>query len=97
MEYFIAWWNVENLFDVYDSPHRPAWLQRALNSELRGWDENILNSKLDQLCKVIVAMNDGAGPDLLGVCEVENEAVFTKTHCKNQRATAQPKLPCISS
>ena len=70
MEYYFAWWNLENLFDLEDSADRPEWLQRQLNSELAGWDEDVLNSKLEQLAQIIKRMNDGKGPDLLGVCEV---------------------------
>ena len=78
MEYYLAWWNLENLFDLQDSADRPEWLQRRLNRELVGWDENVLNSKLDQLALIIKRMNDGRGPDLLGVCEVESAAVLEK-------------------
>lgn len=74
----IAWWNVENLFDVQNSPHRPAWLQSRLNSELAGWTEPILNQKIAQLASVISAMNDGLGPDIIGLCEVENKQVLQR-------------------
>ena len=75
-EYFVAWWNVENLFSVEDDPSRHEWLERYLGKELAGWDDGVLATKVDQLASVITRMNDGRGPDLLGVCEVENEAVL---------------------
>jgi len=78
MEYFIAWWNLENLFDVEDSAERPAWLQKKLHKELKGWDSSVLDKKIAQLASIIVQMNDHQGPDLLGVCEVENRAVLEK-------------------
>jgi endonuclease/exonuclease/phosphatase family metal-dependent hydrolase len=78
-EYHIAWWNLENLFDVM------AWDQRkrkvrnnTLKSDLKDWDEPTLTKKLEQLAEVIATMNSGAGPDILGVCEVENENVLQK-------------------
>ncbi len=77
-EHYIAWWNVENLFDRVNSPTRPAWLQKKLQSELKGWTAAVLNKKCSQLAQVINAMNDGNGPDILGVCEVESEAVLQK-------------------
>jgi endonuclease/exonuclease/phosphatase family metal-dependent hydrolase len=77
-QYYIAWWNVENLFDVVDSPQRSDRLQRTLNRELQGWTDDILASKIAQLAKIITQMNQGHGPDLLGVCEVENEAVLKR-------------------
>lgn len=76
--YYIGWWNLENLFDVFDSNHRPDWLQRQLNRELIGWDETILDRKISQLARIIMQMNQGIGPDVLGVCEVENEPVMQR-------------------
>jgi len=78
MEYFIAWWNLENLFDVANSNDRPEWLQRKLKRELKDWNASVLNSKLKQLASIIGQMNDNKGPDLLGVCEVENRVVLDK-------------------
>lgn len=33
MDYYIAWWNVENLFDVNNTPDRPEYLQNRLAKE----------------------------------------------------------------
>ena len=77
-QYYIGWWNVENLFDVFDSPDRPEWLQRALNSELKGWTRTVLQRKISNLVKIISQMNNGRGPDILGVCEVENLSVLVQ-------------------
>ena len=35
-DHFVAFWNVENLFDVQDSPRRSDKLQRTLKNELDG-------------------------------------------------------------
>jgi len=78
MEYYFAWWNLENLFDLHDSAERPDWLQRKLNSELQGWNADVLDIKLEQLAQIIKRMNSGCGPDLLGVCEVEGRVVLDK-------------------
>ena len=78
MEYYFAWWNLENLFDLHDSAERPDWLQRKLNRELDGWNADVLDIKLDQLAQIIKRMNNGCGPDLLGVCEVEGRVVLDK-------------------
>ncbi len=73
---YIAFWNVENLFDIDNSPRRSEKLQRAIGGELSGWTQEILDRKIYQLAKVITSMNDGQGPDILGVCEVENAYVL---------------------
>jgi hypothetical protein len=74
--YYVAFWNLENLFDVDGSPARPEWLQRALARELAGWNTEVLDLKISQLARIIRQMNGGAGPDVLGVCEIENEHVL---------------------
>lgn len=74
----IAWWNLENLFDTYDSSSRPAWLQSKLNSELQGWDQAVLDKKLSNLAGIIRKINNNKGPDILGVCEVENQTVLVQ-------------------
>ena len=81
-EHYIAWWNVENLFDTSSSATRPEWLQKKLASELKGWTATVLQKKCSQLARVINAMNDGNGPDILGVCEVESKAVLEKLVAK---------------
>jgi endonuclease/exonuclease/phosphatase family metal-dependent hydrolase len=75
-EYYIAWWNLENLFDVENSSQRPDWLQKELKKELKGWNQGVLDRKIQQLSGIISQMNGGNGPDLLGVCEVENNPVL---------------------
>lgn len=74
----IAWWNVENLFDVENSPARSDKLNRTLRGELGGWTEAILDRKISNLASSIGQLNGGAGPDILGVCEVENRPVLQR-------------------
>lgn len=76
--HYIAWWNVENLFDLEKSTERPDWLQRKLAAELKGWNEAVLGRKIAQLASVISTMNQGLGPDIIGLCEVENITVLQK-------------------
>jgi hypothetical protein len=38
LSYHVAFWNLENLFDIDHSPLRPDWLQQNLARELMGWD-----------------------------------------------------------
>lgn len=76
--YYVAWWNAENLFDEEHSPRRSDKLKRALGTSIVGWTPALRDRKLDQLAAVIAQMNGGAGPDLLGLCEVENEFVVER-------------------
>jgi predicted extracellular nuclease len=82
----IAFWNVENLFDRENDPYRPPELQSALASELRGWTAAIRDQKIANLASIVDLMFNGQGPDLLGICEVENEAIV-------QRLAGQISIP----
>ena len=67
----VAFWNVENLFDTTasdiatDLEFTPA----------EGWTDAVFDAKVANLASVIQGMHGGAGPDLLGLCEVENKGV----------------------
>ena len=74
--YFLAWWNLENLFDIENAEGRSDKLNRTISNELKGWTSPVLHQKLANLASIINQMNDGQGPDLLGVCEVENKRVI---------------------
>ena len=75
-KHHIYWWNLENLFDVEDSIRRSEFLNETLKKELKGWTEAVLEHKLENLVSIIRQLNGGSGPDLLGVCEVENGFVL---------------------
>jgi len=75
-QYHLAFWNLENLFDVEGSPRRSEKLTRVLGNAIIGWTQQLLERKIAQLASVIRRMNSGRGPDLLGVCEVENRFVL---------------------
>ncbi|MFI0480386.1 endonuclease/exonuclease/phosphatase family protein [Actinomadura sp. 9N215] len=74
--YYAAWWNLENLFDEENSPRRTEKVARVIKNSIAGWTPALRDRKAAQLASVIVQMNGGAGPDLLGVCEVENRFVL---------------------
>lgn len=72
---YVAFWNLENLFDTIDDPSNPGD-DEYLPTAKSQWDEFKFDKKLANLSKVIRSMNDGNGPDVLGVCEVENRFVL---------------------
>jgi predicted extracellular nuclease len=75
-DYNFMWWNVENLFDKVNSPNRTEKLERTLKDELKGWTQEILDLKINQLSKIISKVNHTQGPDILGLCEIENHNVL---------------------
>lgn len=68
-QYVLAFWNVENLFAPEGYPAREPWIAERLKNDLKGWTEDLFKTKLRQL-GLIIRQIGGAGPDLLGVCEV---------------------------
>jgi hypothetical protein len=77
-DYHIAFWNLENLFDIENAPpeRRSDKVARAIKKDIKGWTQARLDRKIAQLSSIIRQMNGGRGPDLLGVCEVENRFVL---------------------
>lgn len=74
-QYYFAFWNLENLFDIEGSPRREDKLVRAIGKSVKGWTQALLDRKIGQLSSIIRQMNANHGPDLLGVAEVENRYV----------------------
>jgi len=69
--YYFCFWNVENFFDdkLNDYKTHP-------DKEYDAWfanDPKALKQKLDNLSKALIEMNDGKGPDILALAEVESE------------------------
>lgn len=71
---YFGFWNLQNLFDTVDDPNKDdeAFLP---NGDME-WTKDRLDKKMYNLARVIRSMNDGNGPDVLGVCEVENQNVL---------------------
>ena len=68
--YLFCFWNVENLFDDQDDSRKTKG-----DKEYDGWfaeDKVALKQKLDNLAEVILGMNEGKGPDILALAEVES-------------------------
>jgi predicted extracellular nuclease len=70
----IAFYNVENLFDTIDDPNKND-ADFLPNSDYK-WNTEKYNNKLHNLSSVIASMNNGFGPTILGVCEIENKNVL---------------------
>lgn len=67
----VAFWNLQNLFDTETSPIAAELEYTPVN----GWDRKAFEVKVKNLAEVVRQMFDGRGPDLLGVCEIENARV----------------------
>ena len=67
----VAFWNLENLFDTTASA-----IATVLEfTPAEGWTDAVMQAKIQNLAEVVKLLHGGGGPDLLGVCEIENVAV----------------------
>jgi len=71
---YLAHYNVENLFDTIDQAETED--SDFTPGGKLNWNSQRLTNKLNKLAQVIGDMNLGRGPDLLGLCEVENRRVL---------------------
>jgi len=71
-EFAVMFYNVENLFDTIDSPLDD---DEFLPGGPRYWGSWRYYSKLNSIYKVIVSANEWMLPQIIGLCEVENQAV----------------------
>lgn len=71
---FVAFWNVENLFDTLDDPKIND--EEFLPTSKKEWNDQKFQAKINKLAEAIASMNNGDGPDFLGLCEVENKFVL---------------------
>jgi endonuclease/exonuclease/phosphatase family metal-dependent hydrolase len=73
-EYTVAFYNVENLFDTINDPLKMD--EEYLPHGKYQWNSKRYHLKIRNLAKVIHELGNGTGPDLLGLCEVENKEVL---------------------
>jgi len=67
-----AWWNLENFFDTDDDPISSDFEFTSAN----GWTPAVYASKKANLAAALNALHGGSGPELLGVAEIEKDAIF---------------------
>jgi len=70
----IAFYNVENLFDLQNNPDRED--DQFLPDGDKKWTQERYDKKLKDLSRVISTIGYGESPPLMGLCEVENEVVL---------------------
>ncbi|MEN8790524.1 MAG: endonuclease/exonuclease/phosphatase family protein [Flavobacteriaceae bacterium] len=73
----VFFYNVENLFDTINDPK--TFDDPRTTQGKDKWNAKRYNTKLDRLARVISSfgpIDSTKGPDLLGLCEVENHAVL---------------------
>ncbi len=84
-DYRIMFYNVENLFDIYDDS-----LKRDDDFTPDGryfWNERKFYNKIQKISKVIIAVGQWELPEIVGLCEIENlyvlKQILNKTALRN--------------
>ncbi len=69
----VAFYNLENLFDTIDGENNDAdFLPDGKNQ----WTPDKYKQKLHNMAYAISQIGSKRGPDILGVCEIENRGVL---------------------
>ena len=76
----VCFWNLQNLFDTTLSDLALDFDYTPIN----GWDETARDVKIDNLVKGI-SSTFSTGPDLIGMCEIENEYLAQEIATKLNR------------
>lgn len=86
-EFRVMFYNVENLFDLYDDPQTND--NEFLAEGMRRWTPNRYYTRLRQTARVVNAIGEWGTPALVGLCEVENDTVLShllhRTPLREQR------------
>ena len=67
-------WNVQNLFDTKNDPFTQD--EEFTPYGKKRWNRGVLEIKIQKITKVISLIEGGKGPDILGLCEIENRYVL---------------------
>lgn len=72
----IVFYNVENLFDIYDDPIKND--DEFLPTSAKAWDETKYRKKLNDIYKTLTALGGWGLPAVIGLAEVENRLVMNE-------------------
>jgi exonuclease III len=75
-EFRIMFYNVENLFDIYDDSLKQD--DDFLPEGSKHWNYRRFTDKLNKLYKVIIAVGGWEPPEIIGLCEIENNYILKK-------------------
>ena len=70
----VMFWNVENLFDTRHDSLKNDY--EFLPDAMRRWHVGRFKKKINDVARVIAAVGQGEMPDIVGLCEVENDYVL---------------------
>ena len=78
----VMFYNVENLFDIYDDPNIKD--EEFMPDSKKEWNLDRYNKKLENISRIIIAVGELDAPDIIGLCEIENFIVLEDLTNKTQ-------------
>jgi predicted extracellular nuclease len=76
----IVFYNVENLFDTIDNPHKND--NEYLPSSKKEWNSRKYLKKIENISRVLISSDSVNLPAIVGMAEIENENVLKDLTCK---------------
>ena len=73
-QWTVLFYNVENLFDTLDNPDKID--EEFTPGSEKIWNQERYEKKLNDIARVITSANQSELPEIIGLCEVENEVVL---------------------
>ena len=73
-QWTVIFYNVENLFDTLDNPETID--EEFTPGSEKTWNTKRYEKKLDDIARVLTSVNTTELPEIIGLCEVENEHVL---------------------
>jgi len=77
-DYLFCFWNTENFFDNKVN----GWRNNEADKDFDRWfadNQALFEQKVKNLTEVLAALNDGKGPDILALAEVESNSTAAET------------------
>lgn len=90
-EYLFCFWNTENFFD-----NRVNGWRNEPDKDFDRWfgdDKAVFEQKVKNLTAVLAALNDGKGPDILALAEVEADSKAAESLMESLNKAIKPDAP----
>ena len=89
--YLFCFWNVENFFDDVED-RRPTEPDKEYDAWFAADNGKVFQQKLKNLTETLLKMNDGHGPDILAMAEVEDLRAAEKLRDSLNARIREPQL-----
>ncbi|MCQ2976109.1 MAG: endonuclease [Bacteroidales bacterium] len=73
-EFVVMFYNLENMFDIYDSENNED--SDFTPTGMKNWTHSRYETKKKRIWQVIASADNYKFPDIIGVCEIENQNVL---------------------